>query len=132
MPDHDEWTTKWILRFHNRSGNILTLCKFDNIKHAHSYKLGNKVLDHIFSEKDLGLILDSNLSFEQHYIQPSNKSKFNGQFKFELKGTFAKVQINSFFCRSIKHWSKHPWEVVNSPSIVVFKKRSDIANKKFL
>ena len=49
------------------------LGKFDNIKHAHSYKLGNKVLDHVFSEKDLGVIFDSDLSFEEH-IQPSKKA----------------------------------------------------------
>ena len=43
----DRWTTRQILRFHPGKCHVLTLGKFDNIKHAHSYKLGNKVLDHV-------------------------------------------------------------------------------------
>ena len=44
------------------------------------------------------------------------------------------VQTNSFYYRSIKHWNALPREVVNSPSIAVFKKRIDIAwqNKRFI
>ena len=76
----DGWTTRWILRFHPGKCHVLTLGKFDNIKHAHSYKVGNKVLDHVFSEKDLGVIFDSDLSFEEHIFNQVKKSKFNGWF----------------------------------------------------
>ena len=51
---------------------MLTLGKFDNIKHAHSYKLGNKVLDLVSSEKDLGEF-DSDLSFEEHIFNQVKK-----------------------------------------------------------
>ena len=70
----DRWTTRWILRFHPGKCHVLTLGKFDNIKHAHSYKLGNKVLDHVFSEKDLGVIFDSDLSFEEHIFNQVKKA----------------------------------------------------------
>ena len=50
---------------------MLTLGKFDKIKHAHSYNLGDKVLDHVFSEKDLEVIFDSDLSFEEHIFVKS-------------------------------------------------------------
>ena len=68
------WTTRWILRFHPGKCHVLTLGKFDNIKHAHSYKFGNKVLDHVFSEKDLGVIFDSDLSFEEHIFNQVKKA----------------------------------------------------------
>ena len=70
----DGWTTRWILRFHPGKCHVLTLGKFDNIKHAHSYKLGNKVLDHVFSEKDLGVIFDSDLYFEEQIFNPVKKA----------------------------------------------------------
>ena len=70
----DGWTTRWILRFHPGKCHVLTLGKFDNIKHAHSYKLGNKVLYHVFSEKDLGVIFDSDLSFEEHIFNQVKKA----------------------------------------------------------
>ena len=73
-------TMRWILRFHPGKCHVLTLGKFDKIKHAHSYKLDNKVLDHVLSKKDLGVIFDSGLSFEEHIFNQVKKSNFNGWF----------------------------------------------------
>ena len=247
----DDWTTRWILRFHPGKCHVLTLGKFENIKYAHTYKLGDTVLDHVCSEKDLGVTFDNDLSFEKHlfnqvkkansmvglikrsffhltpdlfrelyvtFVRPhleyaqviwspklrkhsellegvqrratriveackhqpySNRlqqigiptleyrrsvgdmvevfkhlhfyssttvpNKFvartrpSRNHEFELKRLFAKdglrgVQTNFFYYRSIKHWNALPREVVNSPSIAVFKKRIDIAwqNKRFI
>ena len=51
-----------------------TIGKFDNIRHAHPYLLGDTVLEHVFTEKDVGLIYDSNLSFEEHILAQVRKA----------------------------------------------------------
>ena len=60
------WSSKWLIKFNLTKCRILTFGKHKNITHAHPYKLGNYVLEHVPEEKDLGVILDSNLSFESH------------------------------------------------------------------
>ena len=62
----DEWTHLWLLRFHSEKCKVLTLGKMENIKHAHRYQLGQNELEHIFVEKDLGVHVDSDLSFKDH------------------------------------------------------------------
>ena len=48
--------------------------KFDNIMHAHSYKLGDTTLDLVFSGKNLGVVFYSNLSFEEHIFNQVKKA----------------------------------------------------------
>lgn len=51
---------------------MLTLGKLCNIIHAHPYA-GGQVLEHIFSEKDLGATFDSELTFEEHIMNKVKK-----------------------------------------------------------
>ena len=46
--------------------HVLTIGKFDNISHKHRYKVCEEEIEHVFEEKDLEVIVDSNLSFEEH------------------------------------------------------------------
>ena len=69
-----EWSKIWLLRFHPKKCHVLTLGKFDNIRHAHPYQLGDTVLEHVFSEKDLRVIFESNLSFEEHILVQVRKA----------------------------------------------------------
>ena len=62
----EEWSDEWLLRFHPDKCHVLTLGKFENIMHTERYKICNKELEHMFEEKDLGVIIDSELSFSKH------------------------------------------------------------------
>ena len=42
--------------------------------HTHRYSVYGKELDHVFEEKDLGVIMDSDLNFEQHIQSKVNKA----------------------------------------------------------
>ena len=39
---------------------------FEDTKYAKCYQIYNRELEHVFEEKDLGVIVDSDLSFEEH------------------------------------------------------------------
>ena len=62
----ENWTRKWLLSFHPDKCHVLTLCKFDKIQYTERYKIYDKELDHVFEEKDLGVIVDSDLTFAEH------------------------------------------------------------------
>ena len=70
----EEWSRIWLLRFHPKKCHVLTLGKFDNIRHAHPYQLGDTVLGHVFSEKDIGVIFGSDLPFEEHILTQVRKA----------------------------------------------------------
>ena len=46
-------------------------CKVTNIRYTHRYKVYGKELEHVFAEKDLGVVIDAELNFEK---QCRNKS----------------------------------------------------------
>ena len=50
------------------------LRKFENIRHTHRYSVYDKELAHDFQEMDLGVIMDSDLNFEQHIMTKVNKA----------------------------------------------------------
>ena len=70
----ERWSKDWLLRFHPDKCHVLTLGKFWNIKHAHPYNIGGTVLEHVDQEKDLGVIIDSELTFEEHIFSKIKKA----------------------------------------------------------
>ena len=68
------WSKIWLLHFHPGKCHVLTLGKFSNIQYAHQYSLGATILEHVSSEKDLGVIFDSNLNFEEHILSKIKKA----------------------------------------------------------
>lgn len=66
------WTDKWLLRFHP------TKCKAMSVGHTRcerfEYKLDDHVLEYSSCEKDLGVNIDENLTFEEHISEKVNKA----------------------------------------------------------
>ena len=60
------WSHKWLLNFNADKCHVLTIGKFENIRHTHRYKIHERELDHVFEEKDLGVHFDAELKFEEH------------------------------------------------------------------
>ena len=65
----EKWSDKWLLKFHPDKCHVLNLGKFDNIKHTERYNIWNHELEHVFEEKDLGIIVDPNLHLRNIYLQ---------------------------------------------------------------
>ena len=66
----ERWSKMWLLKFHPDKCHVLTVGKFENIRHTHRYGIYGNELDQVFEEKDLGIMMDSELSIEEH-----NRSK---------------------------------------------------------
>ena len=47
---------------------------FADIKHAHRFSLEGEELEHVFLEKDLRVLIDSNLTFEDHIAEKVKKA----------------------------------------------------------
>ena len=69
-----QWSKKWLLQFHPEKCHVLTLGKFENITHTQNYKLNEQILEHVFDEKDLGVRIDSNLTFDDHISEKVKKA----------------------------------------------------------
>ena len=70
----EKWSKDWLLQFHPDKCHVLTIGKFTNIKHAHPYTLNENQLEHVFTEKDLGILIDAELNFEEHISKQVNKA----------------------------------------------------------
>ena len=57
---------KWLLTFHPRKCHVLALGKFYNITHTEKYTFQRQELEHVFEQKDLGVILNAELKFDEH------------------------------------------------------------------
>ena len=70
----ERWTEKWLLKFNTSKCHVLTLGKFENIVHTQRYTIHGDELEHVFEEKDLGVVFESELKFEQHIAQKVKKA----------------------------------------------------------
>ena len=62
----EKWSQTWLLSFNPKKCHVLTLGKFDNIRHTKRYTMYASEIEHVFDEKDLGITIDSELKFEDH------------------------------------------------------------------
>ena len=70
----EEWANQWMLKFHPDKCHVLTLGKFENTMYTKRYQISGQEMEHVFDEKDLGVIFDSNMSFDQHIARKVNKA----------------------------------------------------------
>ena len=70
----ENWSKKWLLRFHPDKCHVLSLGKIENTVHTHRYSICGREMEHVGEEKDLGVVIDSELSFDEHISAKVNKA----------------------------------------------------------
>ena len=87
------WTEIWLLRFNADKCHVLTLGKLENILHTHRYNIDGKELEHVFEEKDLGVYVDADMSFEEHM---TTKIRIANQVMGLIRRSFTYLDKESF------------------------------------
>ena len=64
----------WLLKFHQEKCKILMVGKLEKIQRAYPYRLMEFQLEHVFEEKDLGIIIDTDLTFDVHVSKKIKKA----------------------------------------------------------
>ena len=109
------WSEKWLLKFNTDKCHVLTLGKIDKIMHTHRYTLYGDELDHVFEEKDLGVIVDMEMNFEEHMAAKVKKANammglIRRSFSYLDGETFKKL-YSSFVRPHLEYansvWSPH-------------------------
>ena len=70
----ETWSNIWQLGFNADKCHVLTLGKFENNQLAYQYQISGQELEHVDHEKDLGIIIDSELSFAEHISEKARYS----------------------------------------------------------
>ena len=118
----ERWSNDWLLKFNADKCHVLTLGKFENIKHTHRYEVYGDEIDHVFDEKDLGVTIDFELTFEQHMSQKINKANtimglIRRSFSFLDRTLFKKLFIT--FVRPHLEYGQAVW----SPYLLKYVKK---------
>ena len=62
----EKWSKTWLLQFHPGKCVDMSVGIWWNIIQAYPYELLSTGLQHVLEQKDLGIIIDSDLTFEPH------------------------------------------------------------------
>ena len=89
----ESWSSKWDLKFHPDKCHVLTLGNFENIRYTSRYMICDKEMEHVSSEKDLGIIIDENLNFEEHI---SNKVRIANAIVGQIRSSFTFLDGTTF------------------------------------
>ena len=98
----EKWSEKWGMEFNREKCHVLTLGKFENTKHTHRYELGGEEIEHVFTEKDLGITVDSELTYEEHIF---NKIRIANAIVGLMRRSFSYLDPSSFkklFCAFVR------------------------------
>jgi hypothetical protein len=90
------WSDKWLLKF-NKSK-----CKHVHLGHTTNtkYKMGENEINQATEEKDLGVLIDDKLKFQQHINQQTKKA--NQRLRM-IKRSFSYMEKEMFFNIIQKH-----------------------------
>ena len=70
----EKWSDTWLLKFHLENCKILTVGKLKNIQRAYPYRLMEVQVEHVFKEKDLSIIIDTDRTFDGHVSEKIKKA----------------------------------------------------------
>ena len=70
----EDWSRTWGLDFNSDKCHVLTMGKFEDIKHTHRYTVFNQEMEHVFEEKDLDVTFDAELTFAEHIMTKARKA----------------------------------------------------------
>ena len=59
----EKWSDIWLLKFNPTKCHVLTLGRFEDTKYTKRYTVYGNEMEHVFEEKDLGITIDSQLTF---------------------------------------------------------------------
>ena len=117
----EAWSKKWLLDFNGEKCHILTLGRFENIRHTSRYKICDAEMEHVYSEKDLGVTFDESLRFEEHIankVRVANAivGQIRSSFSFMDKEIFKRLYVTLVrphleYAQSV--WSPHLAKHVN-------------------
>ena len=108
-----EWTDKWLIKFNSDKCKILHLGK-NNPKYKYYIKQGEiiKELSETICEKDLGVFIDQNLSFDFHISQTIKKARrIAGMIVRTIKNRFPIIMSSLFksLVRPILEYANAVW-----------------------
>ena len=110
-----QWSQNWRLIFRPKKYHVLMLGKFCNVKYTEKYTLHRQELEHVFEQKDLGIILDTELKFDEHITVKVKKENaitrlIRRTFSY-LDGPLIKKLISTFVRPQLEYgqvrWSPH-------------------------
>ena len=89
----EQWSNTWQLHFNAEKCHVLTLGRFENIRHAHRYRIINNEIEHVFDEKDLGVTIDAELNFEEHIAR---KVRVANAIVGQIRRSFSYLDCDTF------------------------------------
>ena len=89
----EDWSKLWQIQFNHDKCHVLTMGKFENIRHAHRYAVYDIEIDHVFDEKDLGVTIDSELRFEEHIAR---KVRIANAIVGQMRRSFSYLDCDTF------------------------------------
>ena len=120
------WSKRWSMEFNGDKCHVLTIGKFENTRYTHRYKLDIDELEHVEEEKDLGVIVDSELDFSSHI---NKKIGIANSIVGLIRRSFTFLDGNSFrklFCAFVRPhleygqavWSPHLQKQIDALEMV--------------
>ena len=89
----ESWSQKWLLNSHFDKCHVPNLGRFENIMHTQRYNICGLEMEHVFEEKDLAVIVDSDLTFEKHI---SSKIRTANAIVGFIRRSFTYLDCKSF------------------------------------
>ena len=98
-----QWSQNWLLTFRPKTCHVQMLEKFCNVTYTEKCNLHRQELEHVFEQKDLGVILDAELKFDEHITVKVKKENaiagfIRRNFSY-LDGPLIK-KINLYLCKT--------------------------------